>query len=152
MLLYRPSGLRPACDPPLQAGFVFLGSRLLANQLAHPAPAWARSQFGRGLSGKGAKQVELRTDGAIREHASNSLEVFQGRQVDDDGLVVRVLAGAGEGTSVVQHLPALPIEHIAFDLRVLGLHRWATFLTDEGRQGGWPWGFGASAAEARSRS
>src|SRR5215210_1445414 len=29
--------LRPACDPPLRAGFVFLGSRLLANQLQHSA-------------------------------------------------------------------------------------------------------------------
>jgi hypothetical protein len=31
-------GFRPACDPPLKAGFVFLGSRLLANQLQHSAP------------------------------------------------------------------------------------------------------------------
>src|SRR4051794_698874 len=101
---------------PLAAGFVFLGSRLLANQLVHSAPAWARSQFGCGLSGHGAKPVELRADGAILEHSSNNLEVPQGRYVGDNGLVVRVLAGASEGTSVVQHFPALPLEHIASDL------------------------------------
>src|SRR3954454_9918812 len=67
----RPSRLRPACDPPLQAGFVFLGSRLLANQLCHSAPGSARSQFGCGLSGKDAKLVELHTDGAILEHSSD---------------------------------------------------------------------------------
>src|SRR3954467_2547914 len=33
----RYSRLRPACDPPLKAGFVFLGSRLLANHLEHSA-------------------------------------------------------------------------------------------------------------------
>ena len=33
--------------------------------------------------------------------------------------------------------------------RVLGLHRWANFLADD-PQGGWSWGFGASAAGARS--
>src|SRR5829696_6812707 len=37
--------LRPACDPPLKAGFVFLGSRLLANQREHSAPTRARCQF-----------------------------------------------------------------------------------------------------------
>src|SRR3954464_7908765 len=41
----RSTRLRPACDPPLKAGFVFLGSRLLANQREHSAPGWARSQF-----------------------------------------------------------------------------------------------------------
>jgi len=59
------------------------------------------------LSSPSAKQVELRTDGAIREHASNSLKVLQGRQVREDGLVVCVLAGAGKVTRVVQHFPAL---------------------------------------------
>src|SRR5687768_11491666 len=38
------SRLRPACDPPLKAGFVFLGSRLLANQRDHSALDRARSQ------------------------------------------------------------------------------------------------------------
>src|SRR5215210_6733105 len=41
----RYSRLRPACDPPLKAGFVFLGSRLLANHLEHSAPTRVRSQF-----------------------------------------------------------------------------------------------------------
>src|SRR3954470_7375997 len=41
------SRLRPACDPPLKAGFVFLGSRLLANQRDHSAPGSTQSQFTR---------------------------------------------------------------------------------------------------------
>ena len=36
--------------------------------------------------------------------------------------------------------------------RVLGLHRWPTFLADEDRQGGWLWGFGAGGVGAKSTS
>ena len=36
--------------------------------------------------------------------------------------------------------------------RVLGLHRWPIILTDADCQGGWSWGYGASAAEAKSTS
>ena len=34
--------------------------------------------------------------------------------------------------------------------RVLGLHRWPTFLTDKDPRGGWSWGCAVSAAGARS--
>src|SRR5215212_590242 len=53
------SRLWPACDPPLKAGFVCLGSRLLANHLEHSAPTRARSQFGYGSSRQGAKPIGL---------------------------------------------------------------------------------------------
>src|ERR1043165_891556 len=50
--------LQPACDPPLKAGFVFLGARLLANHLEHSAPTRARSQFIRAAE-KATSRAEL---------------------------------------------------------------------------------------------
>src|SRR4051812_19454092 len=89
------------------------------SQISLCIPRWVRRDVnsGRCPSSRGAKEIKLHADGAIREHASDSLEVLQGYQVEDDGLVVRVLTRPGKGTRVVQHLPALPIEHMAlFDL------------------------------------
>src|SRR5215213_1369139 len=98
------SRLRPACDPPLKAGFVFLGSRLLANQREHSAPTRARSQFGRSSSRQSTKLIELRMEGAVFEPPPNSLKAFQSRQVRDDAFMVRVLAGTGKAVRVVHQL------------------------------------------------
>jgi hypothetical protein len=87
-----------------------------SSQISLCIPRWVRRDVNSGgcLSSYGAKQVELRAEGAICEHASNSLEVLQGRQLREDGLVVCVLAGAGEVASVGEHFFALPIEHMKF--------------------------------------
>ena len=86
-----------------------------SSQISLCIPRWVRRDVNSGCrpSSRGAKEIKLRADGAIREQASNSLEVLQGRQLREDGLVIRVLAGTGKVTRVVQHFPALVIDHMA---------------------------------------
>ena len=86
-----------------------------SSQISLCIPRWVRRDVNSGgcLSSYGAKQVELHADGAILEHTSDSLEAFQGPQLWDDGLVICVLARASKLTRVVQHLPALAIDHMA---------------------------------------
>src|SRR4051812_29588500 len=76
------SRLRPACDPPLKAGFVCLGSRLLANHLEHSAPTRARSQFGHRPSRARAQSLSsLRVEAARIKPFPNERSVFCGREV-----------------------------------------------------------------------
>ena len=60
-----------------------------------------------------AELVELRAEGAVFEPPPNSRAVFPGCQERYDALVIGVPAGTSKDTSVVQHPPALPVDHIA---------------------------------------
>src|SRR4051812_48391683 len=96
------------CGPPLGGSFHFWGSTLLSQ-------TWPFDSAYEAVSIQAAAfraTAQRRSSCAQMARSSNthrSLKILQGRQLREDGLVVCVLAGAGEVTRVVQHFPALVI-------------------------------------------